>query len=215
MPIKIGVFDSGIGGKTVAMAIEAALPHVEVLHASDSDNVPYGGRNQAEIINLTDQAIQPLLRSDCGVIVIACNTATAAAIEYLRRNYDSVKFIGLEPMIKPAALTTTNKVVAVCATPYTLSSDMYLDLKARYGSGIKILEPDCSSWAQMIENNSMTSNHIRSSISTLLDGGADVIVLACTHYHWIKDEIQTIARGRAMIIDPSQAIVDRVKQLVR
>ncbi len=214
MAIKIGVFDSGVGGKTVAMTIEAVLPHVEVLYASDSGNVPYGGRENAEIISLTDRAIQPLLQAECNAIVLACNTATAAAIEYLREKYSSVRFIGLEPTVKPAVLATQNKVVAVCATPYTLTSARYLNLKDRYASDVKILEPDCSNWARMIESKSMTIDCIKNTINTLLDNGADVIVLACTHYHWIKDEINSIAQGRALVIDPSQAIVERVKLLI-
>ena len=163
-----------------------------------------------EIISLTDAAIQPLLNARCDVIVLACNTATAAAIEFLREKYPAVPFVGLEPMVKPAAEQTKTGVIAVCATPATLNSGRYRGLKDTYANDVKVVEPDCSRWTSMIEHNQVQHDHIARTIEGILGQGADVIVLACTHYHWIKEEITGLVAGRVTILDPSEAISRRV-----
>jgi len=116
-------------------------------------------------------------------------------------------------MVKPAALLTHSKVVAICATPATLASDRYNDLKKEYLKDITCIEPDCASWATMIEDSQVHESYIRQEIESSIAQGADVIVLACTHYHWIRELIETIVRDRAIVIDPSQAIVDRIRLL--
>lgn len=209
--IKIGVFDSGIGGKTIADKLQADIPDADILYVDDRAHVPYGDRTKEEIIRLTEAAIQPLLNASCDVIVLACNTATAAAIEHLRSAYPDTPFVGLEPMIKPAASLTRSNIIAVCATPATLSSERYKTLNREYGSHLTILEPDCSKWATMIEHNEVDHDAVRNTIQKVLSNGADVIVLACTHYHWIKDEITQIAADRAVVIEPSEGISKRVR----
>lgn len=208
--MKIGVFDSGIGGKSIADRLESDYPEHEVLYTSDSEHVPYGNRSNEEVIQLTERAIQPMLAARCDVIVLACNTATAAAIEYLRQKYPDIPFVGLEPMVKPAAEQTKTGVVAICATPSTLKSERYQALKEKYTQGIKVIEPDCSQWAYMIEHDQVQHDHIADTINKALAARADVIVLACTHYHWIKEEIVRLATGKAEVIDPSEAISRRV-----
>lgn len=212
--MKIGVFDSGIGGKAVALSLQRAFPDAEIQVVNDQKNVPYGSKTTEEIIRLTDIAIQPLLSSHCDIIVLACNTASAAAIEILRERYPAQAFIGLEPMIKPAASLTRTGIIAVCATPSTLASQRYKSLVETYASNIKIIEPDCSRWAYMIENDQINQTIIKDAINDCCKNGADVIVLACTHYHWIKDVITEIAAGRAIILEPSEAIANRVKTLI-
>lgn len=212
--MKIGVFDSGIGGAALAEALQKTFPNAQLIVVNDHDNVPYGDKTNKEIIRLTDSAIQPLITANCDVIIIACNTATAVAIEMLRNSYHTQKFIGIEPMIKAAAAHTKNNVIAVCATPTTLTSARYQKLVEKHGSHLTILEPDCSEWAYMIENNTINKQHIATVINTLCDRGADVIVLGCTHYHWIKDLVKEIVNGRAEILEPSEAIGRRVKQLL-
>lgn len=213
--MKIGVFDSGIGGKTIADRLQHDYPNAEIMYVDDREHVPYGNRSQAEIIQLTNTAIQPLIKTRCDVIVLACNTATAAAIEVLRNMYPTQLFIGLDPMLKPASLLTKIGVIAVCATPFTLGSQRYNELKKKYASNITVLEPDCSDWAYMIEHNKIDDVKIAEVVDQACDAGADVIVLACTHYHWIKDKILKIADGRAIVIDPSEAISKRVGRLLR
>lgn len=210
--MKLGVFDSGIGGEAVAASLGQAFPDADVTVVNDREHVPYGDRSPEEIIRLTDAAIQPLL--GCDIIILACNSATAAAIETLRSRYPEQHFIGLEPMVKPAAGMTQSGVIAICATPATLSSDRYRTLKRQFGSGTTILEPDCSDWARLIEDNSLNASHVADVIDSVCSEGADVIVLACTHYHWIRAVIEKSAAGRAAVIDPSAAIVQRVRSLL-
>lgn len=211
--MKLGVFDSGIGGEAVAAALRIAYPQAEIFTINDRQNVPYGSKSPDEVIRLTDAAIQPLLRKKCDVIVLACNTATALAITTLRSRYPAQKFIGIEPMIKTAAALTKTKTIAVCATPATLSSERYHHLIEKYAKGLAVIEPDCSTWAYMIENSAVNHHAVKTIISELCDKGADVIVLGCTHYHWIKEDIIAMTAGRAAVIEPSDAISHRVHQL--
>lgn len=210
--MKLGVFDSGIGGEAIALALSNYFPDADITTINDAAHLPYGDKTRDEIRTLTDAAIQPLFGND--VIVIACNSATAAAIDWLREKYPHQRFIGIEPMIKPAAEQTKTGVVAVCATPATLASTRYNDLKQRYGSDMTILEPDCRSWASMIEENAMNEQILADEIHRVLDNDADIIVLGCTHYHWIKKDILELASGRALVLDPSDAIAARVKTLL-
>lgn len=213
--MKIGVFDSGIGGEAVASALRSTFPDAAILTVNDRANVPYGSKTTQEVVQLTTAAIAPLIDARCDVIVIACNTATALAIEPLRSAYPSQKFIGIEPMLKTAAQLTRTSTVILCATPATLASDRYADLVQKYGTHLTIIEPDCREWAYLIENNQINRTHIESTIREACDKGADVIVLGCTHYHWIKDLIIDVAGDRVAVIEPSDAIGRRVKQLLQ
>ncbi|RYX78322.1 hypothetical protein EON76_05495 [bacterium] len=212
--MRLGVFDSGVGGDAVAAALHKEFPLASIDVVNDKDNVPYGDKSPSLVYTLTHAAIQPLLDGNYDVIILACNTATAAAIKKLRAEYPLQKFIGLEPMIKTAAGMTQTSIIGVCATPSTLASDRYRQLVKRYGSHLDIIEPDCSEWAYLIENNQLNRHHIQSTINNLCERGADVIVLGCTHYHWIKTLIIEIASERAVVIEPSEAIGRRIHQLI-
>jgi glutamate racemase len=212
--MKLGVFDSGIGGEAVAKALQITFPAAEMMVVNDRVNVPYGDKSKSEVIALTDKAIQPLLAAGCDVIIIACNTATALAIEALRSLYPAQKFIGIEPMIKTAARLTTKGIIAVCATPATLKSDRYRELIRKYAKDLTVIEPDCSTWAYRIENSQINHEIIQQVITNACDRGADVIVLGCTHYHWIKEDILIVTNSRAQVIEPSEAIGRRVQQLL-
>ncbi len=213
--MRIGVFDSGIGGEAIASALQAQFPEAELVVVNDKAHVPYGGRPQQEIIQLTTAALQPLLSRHCDIIIIACNTATTAAIQTLRTNYPDQFFIGIEPMIKTAAQKTKSKLVTVCATPATLQSVRYAELKERFGEGITFIEPDCSDWARLIEANALSRSEINAIVGDSLRQNSDVIVLGCTHYHWIKEVVEEAAGSSAIILEPSEAIGRRVKELLR
>lgn len=212
--MKLGVFDSGIGGEAVAAALQITFPAAEIIVVNDRTHVPYGDKSTDEVISLTDAAIQPLLSAKCDVVILACNTATAAAIETLRDRYPTQKFIGIEPMIKTAARITKSGAIAVCATPATLQSDRYHQLVEKFGEKLNITQPDCRNWAYMIENNQINHTEIQRVITAACDQGADVIVLGCTHYHWIKEFITEVVAGRATILEPSEAIGRRVATLL-
>lgn len=211
-PYTIGVFDSGVGGKSVANAIEKGLPDSTVLYREDKENVPYGTKSKDELFAL----VRPILEdmsTQCDIIVIACNTVSTVLITELRAII-SVPLVAIEPMIKPAALKTKSRVIAVFATPTTLSSTRYAWLKDQYAKNLTVLEPDCSDWSAMIENNEINEAKIEDTVENVCSKGADVIVLGCTHYHWIEQEIKATARGRAEILQPESAIVSRVEQVL-
>ena len=211
---KIGVFDSGIGGQAVAEKLKALFPDAEIIFVSDGAHVPYGLREPDEIIALTTAAIQPLLNAACDAIVIACNTATTVAITSLRQKYPDTHFVGIEPMVKPAAKLTHTKNIAVLATPGTLKSNRYQQLKREFTDGITVIEPNCSNWATLIENNQIEQIPLQETVNKLLEQHIDVIVLGCTHYHWLKDEIEAIAGPDITVLEPSDAIGARLDHLL-
>lgn len=210
---KIGVFDSGIGGLSVATAIEKALPSLEVLYINDRKNVPYGSKTPEVLLGLVTPILQKLVSDGCEVIVIACNTVTTTLITQLRERLP-VPLIGIEPMVKPASNQTKTGVIAVCATPATLGSERYAWLKNTYGKGKTTLEPDCSQWSYMIEHNKVNDAYIQQQITQLCDAGADVIVLGCTHYHWIEEKIRTMTEGRAIVLQPEQAVIKQLQTVL-
>ncbi len=211
--LKIGVFDSGVGGLSVVKAIKRSLPDAEVTFRNDAEHVPYGDRDIEEIYKFTKPILQSLLAEGCRVIVIACNTVTTNLIDRLRQELP-VPLVGMEPMVKPAAAATKKGVIAVCATPRTLSSSRYKWLKEEYAKGIKVLEPDCNDWSSMIENNRVDREKVAKTINQVIHDGADQIVLGCTHYHWIEQVIKDLAEGRAKVIQPEIPTVEQLKRVL-
>lgn len=210
---KIGIFDSGVGGLSVANAIEKAYSSHDIVYVNDRKNVPYGGKTPEVLLSLVTPILQKLAQNGCEVIVIACNTVTTTLITQLREIIP-VPLIGIEPMVKPAAEHTKTGVIAVCATPATLTSERYNWLKATYAADKTIIEPDCSQWSYMIEHNKVNDAYIAVQVEAMCDAGADVIVLGCTHYHWIEEKIRAMAAGRAKIIQPEQAIIRQLQRVL-
>ncbi len=210
---KIGVFDSGVGGKSVANALESALPEHQVLFRNDVEHVPYATRTPEEIKGFVVPILQSLATDGCDVIVVACNTVSTTLIEELRAII-SVPLVAVEPMVKPAVALTKTKVIAVCATPTTLASPRYAWLKQEYAEGITVIEPDCSNWSYLIENNLINRQHIDTGLESALQAGADVIVLGCTHYHWIEEEIKAAVGNKATVVQPEAAVVRQVERLL-
>lgn len=212
--MKIGVFDSGVGGLSMANAVRAALPDAEVVLRQDKEHVPYGLRQPSELLGLVSPIFQSLVDEGCQVIVVACNTVTTTLIKDLRERFSSVPLIAVEPMVKPAAAATKTGVIAVCATPTTLASPRYAELKQEFAEGITVLEPDCGDWPAMIEHQKIDEQKIAERINEVLAQNADVIVLACTHYHWIEDEIRELAGSRAQVLQPEQAIIGQLTRVL-
>lgn len=193
-------------------AIQKALPGYEVDYREDRQNIPYGDKTPEQLHKLVLPIMQDMAKT-CQVIVVACNTVTTTIIGKLRKELP-VPLIGIEPMIKPAAKISKSGVIAICATPTTLASKRYAQLKKLYKNGTKILEPDCSDWTQMIENNQVDRRKIHERIDAVCKAGADVIVLACTHYHWIEDEIKKISEGKAKILQPERPVIKQLKRVI-
>ena len=212
--MKIGVFDSGVGGKSVANAIHESLPELDIVYAEDKENVPYGTKTPSELFELTFPILNKLSNEGCKVIVIACNTVTTTIIGRLRASLP-VPLIGMEPMVKTAANMTKSDVIAVCATPATLASERYATLKKSYAADIEVLEPDCSDWASMIEESKVDKKVLRERIGAVCTKGADIIVLGCTHYHWIEEELQEIANEYgATVLQPEEPVISQLKRVL-
>ena len=211
--MKIGVFDSGVGGKSVANAIVRDMPDLEIVLRQDKQNVPYGTKTPAELLVLIRPIFDEFIKEGCRVVVVACNTVTTTLITRLRELYP-IPLVAIEPMVKPAAALTKTGTIAVCATPTTLTSERYAHLKQLYTKDITVLEPDCSDWSGMIEKSRFEVAEIADRIENVIKSGADVIVLGCTHYHWIEEELKQLAKGRATVIQPEEAIIRRLKTVL-
>jgi len=206
--MHIGVFDSGVGGLSVGWAVQQAFPDHTVEVVEDSENLPYGTKTPEELLVLTLPILESMAQR-CEVIVIACNTLTTSCIDDLR-TLINVPLVGIEPMVKSAAEITKSGIIAVCATPATLASKRYRSLKDLYAKGMTVLEPDCSRWAALIETNQMDRFAIHGQIDGACTQGADVIVLGCTHYHWIEGMVREAAGDRATVLQPEQAVIKQL-----
>jgi len=211
--MKIGVFDSGVGGQAVANAIQRELPEAELLVREDRANLPYGNKTPEVLLQLVTPILAGMVADGCQIIVVACNTVTTTIIDELRKTAD-VPLVAVEPMIKPAVEQTVSGVIAVCATPATLNSARYQTLKSTYAKNTLVLEPDCSDWAFMIETDTVDVDQVAERIKTVLAKGADVVVLACTHYHWIEQEITLLCEGRAKVLQPEKPLIAQLKRVI-
>ncbi len=218
----IGIFDSGIGGLSVFREILKVLPDERYIYYSDNAHCPYGEKSREYIINRARTITELLLNEAADIIIVACNTATAAAISTLREEYP-VRFIGMEPAIKPAALSTRTGVVGVLATAGTLKADKYLNTKGKYAEGIKITEHIGQGFVEMVERGQTSGPEaeeiVRTSLKPLLDEGADRIVLGCTHYPFLKDTLAKIAKELyperdIEIIDPAPAVAKHLREVM-
>lgn len=214
--MKVGIFDSGIGGEAVRNAINKAIPDLDILYLQDSENLPYGNKTNQQLKSLVIPFIERFLSENCEVIVIACNTLTTNVIAYIRDIAGSTPVIGIEPMVKPAAAITTTNIIAVCATPATLKSRRYKELVDLYASELTVVQPDCSNWSAMIEAKEIDKQRIEEQIRSVCKQGADVIVLGCTHYHWIEEEVKLVADTfGATVVQPEDAIVAQLERILK
>ena len=210
---SIGVFDSGIGGLSVANAVCGLLPRESLLYVADNAHAPYGARMDVEVLDYSRRITDFLLAAGTKLIVVACNTATSVAIDSLRSEYPGVPFVGLEPAVKPAA---SGKQVGVMATAVTLGSSRYLDLKARYLSDRPVWEDPCVGLVPLIEAHGTGSPLVRSYLRRLLlpAGELDTLVLGCTHYPLIVEDIREVVGEGVQVIDPSGAAARQVQRLL-
>lgn len=211
--MKIGVFDSGVGGAYVTKSIKIQFPDAVVIVKQDKQNLPYGTKTKDQLLKLVLPILKSLQNEGCDIIVIACNTVTTTIISDLR-NLIKIPLVGIEPMIKPAAKLTKTGKITVCATPATLASDRYTYLKNKFADGIEVLEPDCSDWASMIEANSLDKSKISSIVDRSKAFGSDIIVLGCTHYHWIYETTDTLSGPEVTVLQPTDAVTDQLKRVI-
>lgn len=213
----IGIFDSGIGGLTVWRAIRDRLPRESLIYLGDGANCPYGLKSCEQIRSFADRAMQSLLAQGCKLVVVACNTATAAAIETLRANYPEVDIVGMEPAVKPACRLTKSGVIGVIATERSLKGDLFQHTVARYASNIRVVARFGEGFVELVERGIESSDEaervVRAVVGEMLEQGVDQIVLGCTHYPLLIPVLERIAPG-VNIIDPAPAVARRVEELL-
>ena len=214
----IGIFDSGSGGLSVLREILRLLPEEDFIYYADNANCPYGEKTPEFIQNRSRTITEYLLSRGAQIIVVACNTATAAAITTLRNEY-SVRFIGMEPAVKPAALSSKTGVIGVLATAGTLKGSKYLTTKGIYEDDVKIVEHVGQGFVELVENGildgPLAEETVRKSLQPLLDAGADRIVLGCTHYPFLRAVIQRVAGPDVQIIDPAPAVARHLIEVMK
>jgi len=213
----IGVFDSGIGGVSIWKELIKQLPNENTIYLADSKNAPYGERSKLEIIDLCVKNTELLLKKGCKIIVVACNTATTNAIDYLRSNYD-IPFIGIEPAIKPAALQTKTNAIGILATKGTLSSELFHSTSQKFTEGITVIETIGEGLVPLIENDQMGGQEIeqllQQFLQPMLQKKIDYLVLGCSHYPFLIPQIKKIVGKNVTIIDSGEAVARQTKSIL-
>ena len=215
---SIGVFDSGLGGLSVLRVLREALPAESFIYLGDGAQCPYGERSREEILQFTEEAIERLLAEGCKLIVVACNTATAVAIKQLRARYPEIPFVGLEPAVKPAALTSQSGVIGVLATKRSLEGEHFRTTSQQYADKVRIVTAVGEGFVESVERDEEHTPEcealVRRAVEPLLREGADKIVLGCTHYPFLREVIERVAGEGVEIIDSSEAVARRVASLL-
>ncbi len=213
----IGIFDSGVGGLCVLMEILKLLPHESISYFADSSNCPYGSKTKDEALALSRKNIEFLLKLDCKLIVIACNTVTAVAIDSFRSEYN-IPFVGMEPALKPAALQTKSKKIGVLATENTLNGRLFKQTFEKYVNGLDVFVQPGYGLVKLVEQGAQNSDQAKSLLEKyllpMMDKGVDTIVLGCTHYPFLMEMIKKITENSVTIIDPAEAVAGQVKKIL-
>jgi glutamate racemase len=216
--VTIGVFDSGVGGLSILNAVRRELPFQPILYLADQAHVPYGPRSLAEVRAFAEGISRFLLDQGAGIIVVACNAASAAALHHLRATFDPVPFVGMEPAVKPAAENTTSGVVGVLATPATFQGALYASVVERFAHGVTILQDTCPGLVQQIEAGQLDTSGTRAileqALQPMLDENIDTLVLGCTHYPFVIPLIKHITGSGVRVIDPAPAVARQVRRLL-
>lgn len=215
---SIGIFDSGVGGLSVLRTIRAQMPGELLIYLGDQCHVPYGPRRIEEVQGFADEITRFLMANGAGLIVVACNTASAAALKYLRQTFPEVPFVGMEPAIKPAAEQTHSGVVGVLATPATFQGALYASVLERFAQGVTVLQDTCPGLVGQVEKGELetpeTESILRMALSPMLERGIDTVVLGCTHYPFVIPLIKRIVGPDVRVIDPAPAVARQVGRLL-
>lgn len=215
----LGVFDSGVGGFSVLRHLLTEIPSANTLYFADQAHIPYGPRPPSEVQRYAEAITRFLHTNGAELIVVACNAASAAALDTLRATFPDMPFVGMEPAVKPAAQTTRSGRVGVLATPGTFNSHRYANLMARYGNGIQVYEDPCEGLVQLIEAGAVaepaTHALLTRCVTPMLEAGVDTLVLGCTHYPFIIPALRSIVGEDVAIIDPAPAVARRAQNVLQ
>lgn len=214
----IGVFDSGLGGLTVWSELRRRLPRESLLYYGDGKNCPYGDKTREQVTEAVDFAVRRLVDRGVKLIVVACNAATAMAIDHLRAAYP-IPFVGLEPAVKPAALSSRSGVIGILATAATLRGKLFRETSRRYEDRVRIIARVGEGFVELVERNRERTEEayrrVERLLTPMIEAGADRIVLGCTHYPFLRPVLDRIVAGRDVrIVDPSPAVARRVAELL-
>jgi glutamate racemase len=213
----IGIFDSGVGGISIWKEIHELLPNENTIYLADSINAPYGQKCKQEIIDLCFKNTELLIKKNCKLIVVACNTATTNAIKQLRAKYE-IPFIGIEPAIKPAAINSKTKSIGILATKGTLSSELFHDTTELYSDNIKITEQVGVGLVELIESGNIDSPEMTSLLNKyltpMISYNIDYLVLGCSHYPFLIPKIKKMIPNNISIIDSGKAVAKQVQNIL-
>jgi glutamate racemase len=212
----IGIFDSGVGGLSVLREIRRLLPAADLAYLADQARAPYGERSLKEVRSFAEGITDHLISLGSLPVVVACNTASAAALRHLRARRPDRPFVGMEPAVKPAATLTASGIIGVLATQATFQGELFADLVARYGEGVEVLTRACPGVAARVEeapDDPATADLLAGFALPLVEQGADVIVLGCTHYSFLADSLAARVGPRVAIIDPAEAVARQVARV--
>ena len=214
----IGIFDSGVGGISVLRAIREQMPQESILYFGDQGHIPYGPRSIEQIRDFSETITTFLLERDAKLIVVACNTASAAALKYLRGKFPDIPFVGMEPAVKPAAEHTRTGKVGVLATPATFQGALYASVVERFANGVELFQNTCLGLVQKIEQGNLSGHETRrileAALLPMLEKNIDIVVLGCTHYPFVIPLIQQIVGENVRVIDPAPAIAKQTERLL-
>ena len=218
----IGVFDSGVGGLSVWREMTRLMPEEQFIYLADQAHVPYGARARDDVRDLTTRGVAWLIERGSAMVVIACNTASAAALRHARQVFPQIPFVGMEPAVKPAASHTRTGVIGVLATQATFHGDLFASVVMRFATHVQVIEQPCPGWVEMVERNQVDQALVDRYVLPLLDAGADVLVLGCTHFPFLSLAIRdSVDRWRAHyetareieLVDPSVAVAQQVARV--
>lgn len=213
----IGLFDSGIGGTSIWKEVNQLLPNENTIFLADSINAPYGIKSKEEIIDLSVKNTEFLLNNNCKLIIVACNTATTNAIDFLRKTYQ-IPFIGIEPAIKPAALKTATNTIGILATRGTLSSELFNKTADIHASNINVIEQNGDGIVELIESGQLNSPEmvvlLKKYLLPMVEKNIDYLVLGCTHYPYLIPMIEKIIPKNIKIIDSGEAVAKQTKAVL-
>jgi len=219
----IGIFDSGVGGLSILRAIRQEMPFQPVIYFGDQAHVPYGPRSLEEVRRFSEEITRFLVACGARLVVVACNTASAAALHSLRATFTEVPFVGMEPAVKPAAENTHTGVVGVLATPATFQGALYASVVERFASGVTLLQSTCPGLVGEIEAGRLTADSTRiileDALRPMLAAGIDTVVMGCTHYPFVIPLIERIIREfpgspPVRVIDPACAVARQTRRML-
>lgn len=210
----IGVYDSGIGGLSVWRELYKIMPSEDYTYIADTLYCPYGEKPRQIIIERGEKITNFLINRGADLVVVACNTATAAAIKYLRNSFD-IPFVGMEPAVKSAIPLSKKGVIGVLATANTFKGSIYRETMFKYASDVKVVEKIGYGLVKAIERGEIPDKLIEKYVGEMLDEGVDVIVLGCTHYYFLKEKISQIAGPSVTIIEPASAVALQAQRIVK